>query len=211
MVQKRRIADAAMVKPKLRYVALQERPDKVLPPSETVLHRPRQKGPGKLAADPEFLQQLRSRFSEIQSSQLHELDTPGKALGDSADKERRGASEDHVPGSVSGAVHQHPEGFEKFRHALRLVEDDQSAKGPQRQAWILEPAAVRHVFEVEVAELPLPAQQAGERRLAALAGTEERRDRRTAQRGHEAAKNKRSVEHGPESIMHENPELRSEL
>ena len=77
-----------------------------------------------------------------------------------------------------------------------------------RQAWLSWSDRARNdrgkpplVLEVEIEELPVPTEHAGERRLAALPRSEERRDRGATQRGDEAAERQRAIEHGDNSIM----------
>jgi len=93
---------------------------------------------------------------------------------------------------------------------LRLVEDHQPAERPQGQVWILQPAPIRLVLEIEIEELPLPAEHAGERRLAALPRSEQRRDRGATQSGDEVAERQRAIDHGDYTII-ENPERESEF
>ena len=119
-------------------------------------------------------------LSQTEPGQFDEFHATGEGLGDAADEVRRGAAEDQEARVGIWTVDQNPEDVEQVGRALDLVQDDEAGKRTQHHLGIGEAAQVYLGFEIEAGRLACFGEGAGQRRLAALARSQQGGDRRTA-------------------------------
>ena len=133
------------------------------------------------------------------TGELHELDTPGQRLRRPPHDVRRRAPEHQEPRGAPRPIGQGPEDGEQFRQGLDFVQDHEPPLGRGRAR---DSAAAQVGLDSSSKKEALRSlrQRAGQRRLAALAGPEQGRDRRPPYGRREASRGARAVRSRADAI-----------
>ena len=196
MVQKRRIAGAGIVMPSCGTSRSRKVWKKAPRQARLSFSDGARVGAWKTAAPPERPQVAGTGLRQVEAGHVDELDAASQRLGHAAHDVGRSAAEDEKTGVAAGPVHEDAEDVEELRANLNLVQHGESPNLAQDQFGVAEPANVSLRFEVEDGCVPGRDELPGQRRLAALAGSEQGRDRRPVGGGRDSPEVLFSGDHG---------------
>ena len=175
--------------PQLGEVALQVRPDELLPPERARGLGRGQEGEREAAAQPQRVGLILADLVQGQALELVEGDAAGERLRALAQQLGRGAPQDQEARRQAFPIRQHPQHREDLRPELDLVQDHQPAEILQGEQGIFQASQVAGVLQVEMGHLAREArgERPGQGGLAHLASADQAHDGKLAEEAREGA------------------------